>query len=105
MTAQIKVTGHGERFKPLIRCFGCETNYVFYRLLEKHKFLGKAKDHICSGKDCFQPAFRQSRLRKDHLLACRGSPMEFANCTGYQFRQGIPTDRSSDFWILSSIRV
>jgi hypothetical protein len=33
-------------------------------------------------KDCFQPAFRQSRRCKDHLLAWRASPMEFADYTG-----------------------
>lgn len=81
-TAQIKVTAHGERFKLPTRCFDCETNYVFHRLLEKHKLLGKANDQICSRKDCFQPAFRQSQLYKDRLLEWRGSLMEFADYTG-----------------------
>ncbi|KAF2962964.1 hypothetical protein GQX73_g10613 [Xylaria multiplex] len=81
-TAKIKVTGHGECFKLPIRYFDCEVNYIFHRLLKKHKLLGKAKDQICSGKNCFQPACRQSQLCKDHLLAWRGSPMEFADYTG-----------------------
>ena len=80
-TARIKVSDQGKRFRLPIRCFHCEIQYVFHSLLKKHNLLKKAQCQSCSEKNCFQSAFQQSRLCKDHLFALRSSPIEYADYT------------------------